>query len=118
MDDKIEKAIEHLIEMYIKLEDDLLKEIASHFFIDEEFENADYWRIKKLQEMGLFNQETIKIIARDTNKTVEEVNKALEEIGIETESIPTLEEAYKRGREWYETIQKEQARQTPEVTVE
>ena len=29
-----------------------------------------------------------------------------------------VEEAYKLGMEWYEKIQKEQARQKPEVTVE
>lgn len=98
MDHKIEKALKRVIDMYTKLEDDLLKTIAKHFRLEDEFQNSDYWRVKKLQEMGLFNQETIKIIAEDTGATEEEIIKAFEQIGIDTKNIPTLEEAYKNGK--------------------
>jgi len=47
MDKKIEKAISKLLSMYEKIENDLLIEIASHFSIEEEFQNSDHWRIKK-----------------------------------------------------------------------
>lgn len=90
MDEKIEKAIKPLVEMYENIENELLEIIARHFLFSEEFENSDYWRIKKLDEMGLFNQEIVEYIARYTNKSKKEVLKALNEIGIETVNLDNL----------------------------
>lgn len=90
MDEKIEKAIKPLLEMYERIENDLLIKIASHFSINEEFLNSDYWRIKKLEEMGLFNQEIIKYIARYSDKTDKEIKKALNKIGIDTINLDKL----------------------------
>lgn len=90
MDEKIEKAIKPLVEMYENIENELLEIIARHFLFSEEFENSDYWRIKKLDEMGLFNQEIVEYIARYSNKSKEEVRKSLNEIGIETVNIDNL----------------------------
>lgn len=90
MDEKIEKAIKPLVEMYENIENELLEIIARHFLFSEEFENSDYWRIKKLDEMGLFNQEIVEYIARYSNKSKKEVLKALNEIGIETVNIDNL----------------------------
>ena len=63
--------------MYEKIENDLLELIASHFSIYEEFLNSDHWRIKKLEEMGLFNQEIINYLASTTNSTQNKIKKAL-----------------------------------------
>lgn len=90
MDEKIEKAIEPLLEMYERIENDLLIKIASHFSINEEFLNSDYWRIKKLEEMGLFNKEIIEYIARHSDKTDKEIKKALSKIGIDTINLDKL----------------------------
>lgn len=98
MDQKIEKALEKIFNMYEEMENELLKEIATHFFIEDTFENSDYWRIQKLQELGAFNKEAIKIIAKYSNKSVKEVEKALKDIGIESVDYKTLEKAYKQGK--------------------
>lgn len=90
LEDKIEKAILPLTEMYSQIEMDLLIKIARHFSINEEFMNSDYWRIKKLDEMGLFNSEVVDYIARYSSKTNEEVLKALEKIGAETVNFDKL----------------------------
>ena len=68
-EEKINKAIEPLVKMYEEIENDLLIKIAQNFKINEEFLNSDYWRIKKLEEMGLFNEEVIKYISKYTKKT-------------------------------------------------
>lgn len=94
LEDKIEKAIRPLTEMYSEIENDLLIKIAGHFSINEEFINSDYWRIKKLDEMGLFNQEIVEYIARYSNKTKEEVLKALKQIGIDTINLDNLNKLF------------------------
>lgn len=90
MDEKIEKAIKPLLEMYEKIENDLLIQIASHFSVNEEFLNSDYWRIKKLEEMGLFNQEVIDYISRYSGKTNKEIKRALNKISIDTINMDKL----------------------------
>ena len=96
-DKKIEEAIKPLVEMYSEIETDLLKEIASHFLIGEEFENADYYRIKKLEEMGAFNQKTIEYLSRKTGVTQKKIKECLEQIGIDTINTPELSKLYDDG---------------------
>lgn len=94
----VNKAIEPLLEMYTKIENDLLVMISEHFKINAEFLNSDYWRIQKLEEMGLFNEEVIEYLAKYTNSTKEEILKALEEIGYDTFNINKLERAFENGK--------------------
>ena len=89
-DEKIEKAIQPLINMYEDIENELLIKIASHFKINDEFLNSDYWRIQKLEEMGLFNDEVVRFVAKYSNKTREEVYKALNDLGVDIINIPKL----------------------------
>ena len=98
MDEKIEKAIKPLLEMYEEIENDLLVMIASHFKINEEFLNSDYWRIQKMEEMGVFNREVIEYLAKYTGKTEEEIMRALNEIGIETINLDRLNQIFEAGR--------------------
>lgn len=94
MDTKIEKAIEKLLVMYEKIENDLLVKIAGHFSVNDEFLNSDHWRIKKLEEMGLFNQNIIDYLSRETRKTKIEIKKALNQIGIDTINIDKLNKLF------------------------
>lgn len=94
----INKAIEPLLKMYTKIENDLLVMIAEHFKANAEFLNSDYWRIQKLEEMGLFNEEVIEYLAQYTNSTKEEILKALEEIGYDIFNINKLESAFENGK--------------------
>ena len=90
MDKKIEQAIQPLLSMYSEIEMELLIKIASHFSMNDKFLNSDYWRIKKMEEMGLFNQEIIDFIARYTGKTKSEILRALKQIGIDVVNIDHL----------------------------
>ena len=96
-EDYINKAIEPLLEMYQKIENDLLIKIAEHFKINEEFLNSDYWRIQKLEEMGLFNEEVMEYLAQYTGKTRDEIKKALEDIGYKVLDLQKLETIFKNG---------------------
>lgn len=92
-----EKAMQKLMDLYSELETKLLDEIVSHFNINEEFINSDFWRFEKLEELGLLNENIIKYIAEVTNKTPVEIMKALKNIGFDTLNINNLNNAYKGG---------------------
>ena len=68
-----EEALKRLINMYSELETELLDEIVTHFNINEEFINSDYWRFEKLKELGLLNQNIVNYIAKVTNKSPYEI---------------------------------------------
>ena len=92
-----EEAVQKLIDIYSELETKLLDEIVKHFNYNEEFINSDYWRFEKLEELGLLNENIIEYIAKVTNKTPDEIMKALKTIGFDTLNMNNLNNAYKGG---------------------
>ena len=96
-DKELEKSLEKIIELYTKIEEEILQEIAGHFLIEDEFQNSDYWRVKKLEELGQFNNRVIEYISKYSKTAQKEIIKAFEEIGINAIDIKRLEKAYKKG---------------------
>ena len=83
---KIQKAIKPILNIYSKIELELIEKIAKHFNLDEEFINSDYWYFEKLKELGGLNNEALKLLEEYTGKTKQELLKAMKDIGIS--SIP------------------------------
>lgn len=92
-----EEALKELLNTYSELEMKLLDELVQHFKINEEFINSDYWRIQKLEELGILNQNIVKYISQAVNQTPEQVAEALEQIGFDTLNIQNLNNAYDKG---------------------
>lgn len=86
IENKIQSAIKPIISIYSKIELELIEKIAEHFKINEEFINSDYWYFEKLKELGGLNNETLKLLEEYTEKTRQELLKAMKNIGIS--SIP------------------------------
>ena len=61
--------------IYQRTVDELLINIAHHFRITG-WERTRYWEIKKLSEMGALTKESAAIIARNTGKLPEEIERA------------------------------------------
>lgn len=97
-DEQIEKVVNKLIEGYSTIETDLLVLIAQHFKYNDEFINSDNWRFQKLKEFGLFGQEVIDYLAKQTGVSKERIIEALNQIGIDTIDLPTLNEYYNHGK--------------------
>lgn len=93
-----EEAIKKLIGIYSELETKLLDEIVKHFKLNDEFINSDYFRLEKLEELGILNQNIVNYIAEVTEKTPEEIEKAMNKIGFEALNINNLNSAYSEGR--------------------
>ncbi len=87
IEDKIQQAIKPIISIYSQIELDIIKKIAEHFNLNEEFINSDYWYFEKLKELGGLNSETMKLLEEYTGKTKQELLKAMKDIGIN--AIPT-----------------------------
>lgn len=92
-----EKALIKLINMYEELETNLLEIIIRHILKNDEFINSDYWRVEKLEELGLLNNEIVNYIAKVTRKTPVEIKKAFNEIGYNSYNENSLNKAYKGG---------------------
>lgn len=95
--DENEKAFRKLINSYSELETKLLDEIVEHFKINEEFINSDYWRLEKLEELGLLSENIVEYIAEVTKKSPKEIKKAIETIGFNNVRMDELNKAYKGG---------------------
>lgn len=92
-----DEAFKKLINMYSELETNLLDEIVKHFMINEEFINSDYWRVEKLQELVILNQDIVNYIAKVTKKTPKEIEIGLNKIGFDALDINNLNNAYNGG---------------------
>lgn len=86
IEEKIQKAIKPILNIYSKMELELIEKIAKHFNLNEEFINSDYWYFEKLKELGGLNNETLKLLEEYTGKTKQELLKAMQDIGVN--SIP------------------------------
>lgn len=89
-----DETIKKLLNIYSELETKLLDEIVEHFKINEEFINSDYWRVTKLEELGVLNNNIIKYIAEVTDRTPEEIENALREVGYRALNFDNLNKAY------------------------
>ena len=98
IEDKIQEAIKPIISIYNQIELEIIEKIAQHFNLNDEFINSDYWYFEKLKEMGGLNNQTIKLLQKKTNKTKQELLKAMQNIG--QQSIPTeqLNIAVEKGK--------------------
>ncbi len=92
-----EEALKKLLNTYSELEVKLLDEIVQHFKINDEFINSDYWRIQKLEELGILNENIIKYISQAVDQTPKEVMQAFEKIGFDALNIQNLNNAYDQG---------------------
>lgn len=95
--DENEKAFRKIINSYSELETKLLDGIVEYFKINEEFINSDYWRLEKLEELGLLSENVVEYIANATKKTPNEIKKAIETIGFNNVRMDELNKAYKGG---------------------
>lgn len=95
--DENEKAFRKLINNYSELETKLLDEIVSHFILNEELINSDYWRLEKLEELGLLSENIVEYISKATRKTPNEIKKTIETVGFNNIRMDELNKAYKGG---------------------
>lgn len=80
---EVETAASTLLELYQKMEDDLLRNIASKMRVDEITGDIDLneWLMEKMLQLGQLNKENAATIAKFAKVTPEAVEKAIQDAG-------------------------------------
>lgn len=97
LEDKIQNAITPILNIYSKIELELIEKIAKHFNLNDEFINSDYWYLEKLKELGGLNNETLKLLEKYTGKTKQELLKAMKDIGVNSIPVDQLNIAIQKN---------------------
>lgn len=96
-DKKINELIKPIIDIYDNLELEIVKDIANRFDNYDTLGGTLEWRLKKLDELGTFNNDMLELISEYTNKSKKEILQMLEEAQENTFNIDYLNKAYENG---------------------
>lgn len=93
----IDSLSQPIINIYSQIELDLIKEIARRFDLNDEIGGTMEWQLKKLDELGVLNADTVKVIASYSEKSEQEILKMLKKAQLANINMTELEEAYRQG---------------------
>lgn len=96
-DRELEKILKPVLELYSNIENELLVLIASKFDLYDEIGGSLEWWIRKLDQMGQLNEESIQIISSVSGKSEEYIKKSLEKVGYDSIDWDTYNKAYELG---------------------
>lgn len=93
----IDSLSQPIINIYSQIELDLIKEIARRFDLNDEIGGTMEWQLKKLDELGVLNANTVKVIASYSEKSEQEILNMLKKAQLANINMTELEKAYKQG---------------------
>ena len=95
----LQNKVKGVLDIYSQIELDLLEVIIKKLKLsDGEIGGSLSWYLKRLDELGGLNTETLKVISKYTGITQKELKMMLESIGIETIDALNLQNAYRKGK--------------------
>lgn len=94
----IDSLTQPIINIYSQIELDLIKDIAKRFDVNDEIGGTMEWQLKKLDELGMLNSDTVKTIARYSDKSEAEIYKMLEKSQFANINMSDLVRAYEQGQ--------------------
>lgn len=80
-DDKLENLIKPLVNIYSDLELELIKDIAVRLNTYDGIKGTLKWNIDKLEELGGFNKDNLKLLSKYSKKSQSEIKKILKSVG-------------------------------------
>ncbi len=96
-DEKIDALVQPIINIYSQIEYELIIEIAKRFDLYDTVGGSLEWQLKKLDELGALNNETVKIIAKHSKKSEAEIKKMLKNSAFANIDFQTLSDAFSQG---------------------
>ena len=86
-----------IIQIYNEIEFKLLAQIAARFDVYDKVGGSLEWQAKKLDELGALTADAVKLIAKQTNRTEQEIVEMLEKASVGNIKMPDLAKAYSAG---------------------
>lgn len=86
-----------VIDIYNQIEMDLLEAVGRRFDSYREISGTLEWQLKKLDELGALNAETVRIIASYSRKSDAAIRKMLQRAGFGNIDAAVLDSAYRAG---------------------
>lgn len=80
-DDKLENLIKPLVNIYSDLELELIKDIAVRLNTYDGIKGTLKWNIDKLEELGGFNKDNLKLLSKYSKKSQSEIKRILKSVG-------------------------------------
>ena len=93
----VDEFIQPIINLYQKIEYELLLEVAKRFDGYDEVTGTLEWQLKKLQELGALNQQALNIFEQYSEKSEKEIKRMLEQAGLMNLDIEVMQEAFEQG---------------------
>ena len=94
----IDSLTQPIINIYSQIELDLIKDIAKRIDMNDEIDGTMEWQLKKLDELGMLNSDTVKTIAKYSDKSESEIYKMLEKSQFANININDFVRAYEQGQ--------------------
>lgn len=90
----IDSLTQPIINIYSQIELDLIIEIAKRFEMNDEIGGTLEWQLKKLDELGALNNDTLKVISKYSKKSEAEILKMIEKAELANINLDDLKKAY------------------------
>lgn len=97
-DNQIDELIQPIINLYSRMEYDLIIEIAKRFANYDNISGSLEWQLHKLDELGGLNKTAVKIISAYAKKSETEIEKILKQAGFINVDFETLSTAYRNNQ--------------------
>lgn len=86
-----------IIQIYNEIEFKLLAQIAARFDVYDKVGGSLEWQAKKLDELGALTADSVKLIAKQTNRTDKDIVEMLEKASVGNIKLTDLNKAYSLG---------------------
>ena len=96
-DKQLYELTQEIIDIAREIEMELILSIASRLDVNDEVGGTAYWQLKQLNEMGSLHEESIRIIAKYSNKSIEEVKRMIKSAGIASIDFTSLDKVFELG---------------------
>lgn len=94
---QVDELIQPIINIYQNIEYELLIEVAKRFANYDGITGALEWQLQKLQELGALNKEAVKIFAKYSKKSEQEIISMLQTAGLINLDTAAMQEAFEQG---------------------
>lgn len=93
-----------IIRIYQEIEFKLLAQIAARFDVYDKVGGSLEWQARKLDELGALNSDTVKLLAKQTNKTEKEIVEMLEKASVGNVDMDALKKAFSIGNIYVDPV--------------